>query len=149
MKRFSAYVCTAAVAALAIGCKKDNPAPTATKTDLLTGKSWKATDIKHGGGSIFALVSACSTDDLVQFNLNKTVVFDEGAQRCTATAPQTSTGSWNFTDNETTLKTTTAAGVVKEETIVTLNSTTLVLSRVFTLNGSNNSILYEVTYTAQ
>ena len=149
MKRFSTYVFTAALAVLTIGCQKDSTAPTVTKTDLLTGKSWKATDIKHGGGSIFALVSACSKDDLVQFNLNKTAVFDEGAQRCTAIAPQTSTGSWDFTDNETTLKTTTAAGVVKEETIVTLNSTTLVLSRVFTLYGSNNSLLYEVTYTAQ
>lgn len=151
MKKASLYLAMAAMASLTLSCKKDSdtatPAP-ATKTDLLTAKNWKMTDLKVGGVSIFnsGFIDACDKDNLIKFNTNKTAVFDEGPVKCVSTDPQTRNGSWDFTTSETKLKVTDPDGVVAEGTIGTLNSTTLIVSDP-NFSGSNQSA--EVTYTAQ
>lgn len=148
-EKVSLYLAVAAMASLTLSCKKDSdtatPAP-ATKTALLTAKSWKVTDLKIGGVSLFSSLPSCTKDDLIKFNTNKTAVFDEGATKCSSSDPQTANGSWDFTTNETKLKITDPDGTVIEGTIGTLNSTTLIFSDPNYL-GSGQAA--EATYTAQ
>lgn len=132
-------------------CKKDSastPTPTPTKTDLLTAKSWKVTELKVAGQSVFnsALVQDCDKDDLTKFNVNKSATFDEGTTKCDATSPQTRTGSWDLTTNETKLKVTDPDGDVVEGTINTLTSTTLIVTDP---DVYGSGVAGEITYTAQ
>jgi hypothetical protein len=152
MTRSSTYLALALVGLAGLAsCKKDETASlqrAATKTDVLTAKSWKVTDIKIADKSIFRtmLVDSCSKDDLTKFNANKSVTFDEGTLKCDAASPQSRTGSWEFTTNETKLKVTDADGSVLEQPIRTLNTTTLIVTDP-TFAGPG--VAAEVTYTAQ
>jgi hypothetical protein len=150
MKAFSTYLFLAAAGLASLNsCKKDDtttPAP--SKTELLTAKSWKVTDVKVSGQSIYgtALFPACTKDDLVKFSTNKVVTFDEGTLKCDPTSPQSRPGSWEFTTNETKLKVTDPDGDTSEATITTLNSTTLIATDP---NGFGPGTAAELTYTAQ
>jgi len=149
MKNLSTYVMVAAMAALTVSCKKDGettPAP--SKTDLLTAKTWRVTDLKASGQSIYnsGLFDACEKDNLYKFNTNKSATFDEGATKCTQSDPQTQTGKWDLTANETKFKLTDPTGDVVEGEIITLTSTLLVV-RDPNYQGSTTPV--EVTYAAQ
>jgi hypothetical protein len=152
IKKFSTYLVLAVVSLANLNsCKKDDettPTPTLTKTDLLTAKSWKVTDVKIAGQTIFdsPLVEACEKDDLTKFNANKSITFDEGAEKCDASSPQSRTGSWEFTTNETKLNMTDSDGSVVEGTISTFTSTTLIVTEP---NIYGSGVAGEVTYTAQ
>lgn len=149
MKTSSTYLLIAAMAALTVSCKKDGETtPTPSKTDLLTAKNWRVTDLKLGGQSIYnsGLIDPCDKDNLYKFNTNKTATFDEGAAKCNPSDPQTQTGSWDFTTNETKLKITDPTGDVMEGEIVTLTSTSLVLRDP---NFQSSGTPAEVTYAAQ
>jgi hypothetical protein len=149
MKKFSTYLLVTAVGLASLSsCKKDDattPAP--SKTDMLTAKSWKVTDVKVSGQSIYntALFQACDKDNLVKFNTNKTATFDEGATKCDPTSAQSRPGSWDLTTNETKLKVTDPDGDTVEGTIGTLNSTTLTVTDP---NGFGPGTPAEITYTA-
>ncbi|MBF9235968.1 lipocalin family protein [Hymenobacter sp. BT683] len=147
MKSLSTYVLLAAMAVLTVSCKKDSEAtPSLTKTDLLTAKSWRLTDVKLGGQSFYAFLDDCDKDDFIKFNTNKSATYDQGALKCDQTEPQTATGTWEFTTNETKLKITDPAGDVEEGTITTLNATSLVLSDP---NYGGAGVAAELTYTAR
>ncbi|RZJ91221.1 MAG: hypothetical protein EOO60_08205 [Hymenobacter sp.] len=150
MKHFATYLLVTAVGLASLAsCKKDaETTPALSKTDLLTAKSWKVTDIKVSGQSIYAtpLFAACDKDDLVKFNASKSATFDEGTLKCDPTTPQSRTGSWDFTSSETKLKVTDPDGTVAEGTIGTLTSTTLIVTDP---NGFGTGVAAEVTYTAQ
>lgn len=151
MKNFSTYFCMVAVSLACLSsCKKDDttaPAP-ASKTDLLTAKSWKMTDVKVAGQTIYntPFFQTCAKDDLLKFNTNKVATFDEGAVKCDATSPQSRSGSWDLTTNETKLKVTDPDGDTVEGTIGTLTSTTLTMTDP---DGFGPGVAAEVTYTAQ
>jgi hypothetical protein len=152
MPKFSTYLVLAVVGLTGLtSCKKDDvtfPHRAATKTDVLTAKSWKVTDIKIADKSIFKtmLVDSCAKDDLTKFNANKSVTFDEGTLKCDTLSRQSRTGSWEFTTNETKLKVTDADGSVLEEAISTLNTTTLIVTDP---DFAGPGVGAEVTYTAQ
>jgi hypothetical protein len=152
MKKFSTYLALAVVGLGSLtNCKKDEATSlhrAATKTDVLTAKSWKVTDIKIADKSIFRtiLVDSCSKDDLTKFNANKSVTFEEGAFKCEESSPQSRTGAWEFTTNETKLKVTDSDGSVLEEAISTLNTTTLIVTDP---NFAGPGVAAEVIYTAQ
>ena len=152
MRNFSTYLLAVAVGLTALSsCKKDDttsPTPAATKTDLLTAKSWKMTELKVAGQSIFntALVEDCDKDDLLKFNTNKSATFSEGTLKCDPSAPQSRTGSWDLTTNETKLKVTDPDGEVVEGTINTLTSSTLTVTDP---NVYGSGMAGEITYTAQ
>jgi hypothetical protein len=149
MKKFSTYLLVTVVGLASLSsCKKDDattPAP--SKTDLLTAKSWKVTDVKVSGQSIYntPLFQACDKDNLVKFNPNKTATFDEGATKCDPTSVQSRPGSWDLTSNETKLKVTDPDGDTVEGTIGTLTSTTLTVTDP---NGFAPGTPAELTYTA-
>jgi len=129
-------------------CQKDDPKPASSKTGLLTAKAWKETDFKVDGKSAFdTVVKACDKDDLLKFNTDKSITFNEGALRCDPASPQTSMGSWDFTTSETVLKITDSDGKVLEGVIGTLTDTTLIITVPNLLSGTGTAV--EVTYTAQ
>lgn len=89
-------------------CKKDS------KTDILTGSSWKITAMTVNPGIEDPLTQttitdfynsiyypSCAKDNFMTFNEDGTSVSDEGSTKCTATDPQTSTGTWAFNSDET------------------------------------------------
>jgi hypothetical protein len=152
MKNISTYLLVAALGLTSLSsCKKDDastPTPAPSKTDLLTAKSWKMTDFKVAGQTIYntPFVQACAKDDLIKFNANKTATFDEGSVKCDPTSTQSSAGSWELTTNDTKLKLTSPDGDTMEGVIGTLSSTTLIVTDP---NGFGNGTAAEVTYTAQ
>ena len=154
MKTLSAYLFTAVLGLSVLsGCKKDSEdADTApSKTSQLTAKSWRPTDIKVSGQSVFIapFFNACDKDDFIKFNPDKSAIYDEGVLKCDATKPQTSKGSWELTTNETKLKLTDPRGDVTEGTIVTLNSTTLILNASVDILGTGTPTPVELSFTAQ
>jgi hypothetical protein len=83
---------------------------------------------------------------LTKFNANKSVTFDQGKVKCNESSPQSRTGSWEFTANETKLKVTDSDGSVLEEIISTLNTTTMIVTDP---DFAGPGVAAEVTYTAQ
>ncbi|OWY24950.1 hypothetical protein C7N43_28865 [Sphingobacteriales bacterium UPWRP_1] len=115
MKTSFFSVATIALAFFFIGtlgsCKKDDK----SKTELLTHHSWKvkaatinpAIDIFGTGELISDLYAnnffypACTKDDFMTFKDNGQVISDEGATKCSAGDPQTTTQNWTFNSTET------------------------------------------------
>ena len=117
-----------AIAAFAFASCKDNSStdttPTVkTKTDLITAGSWVTSDVLINGTSIWVLADACSKDDFMTFKTNGTVITDEGATKCDAADPQTTTANWSFSSDE---KKVTIDGDMGD--LVTLNETDMVVS---------------------
>jgi hypothetical protein len=150
MKKFSTYLVLAVLGLAAVGCSDDSDDTAApSKTSLLTAKSWQLTDVKANGQSIFMapLFDTCDKDDFITFKADKSAVYDEGADKCDPAANQTSTGSWEFTNNESKLKMTSPDGEVLEGTINTLTSTKLVVSGTQEILGV--PVPAELTFTAK
>lgn len=149
MNYLSTCALLAAMATLMVSCKKDSTAP-ATKSDLLTAKAWRTTDITVSGQSVYIspFFEACDKDDFIRFNTNKSSTYDQGAQRCDPNDPQTQAGSWELTTNDTKLKLTDPDGDVLEGEIVTLNATTLVLRGAYDA-GLGIPVTAELTLAAQ
>lgn len=85
-------------------CKKDEK----SKSDLLIdGGCWKHTksEAYNTDNSTWenVIIDACDNDDCLTFNSGGTLTFDEGAIKCDPTDPQTSSGSWTLSSDETTL----------------------------------------------
>lgn len=150
MKKHAPFLLAAALMLTGLtGCKKEDAvAPASAKTDLLLAKTWKYTDAKVAGKSVFntPLLDDCEKDNLTKFNANKSVTFDEGRLTCDPASAQTELGTWDLTTNETKLKITDSSGTVVEGTIGTLNSTTLIITDP---NAFGSGIAAEITYTAQ
>lgn len=95
---------------LSISCGKDNEDPEKTtnksRTELLTEKAWKVTAVgldSDKNGTVdapFNSVPACELDNTIKFEANGTGLMDEGATRCAAEDPQTSTVAWAFNNGE-------------------------------------------------
>jgi hypothetical protein len=114
------------VALLALSsCGKDDD-PIASKTDLLTAKAWKQTKIKVLG--MEAEPDDCDKDNTYTFITDKTFVQDEGATKCDANDPQSSSGTWKFNTDETIVTVSATDGGITfslDETILELSQTTL------------------------
>jgi hypothetical protein len=155
MKKFPTYLVLATLGLAAVGCSDDSEDSAPSKTSLLTAKSWRPTAITVGGTNFidFLLPDPCDKDDFVTFKADKTAVYDEGADRCDPSDPQTSTGSWEFTNNEAKLKITPPSGnsivEVIEGDIITLNATTLTVRSMQDLMGSGTTVPVDFTFTAK
>jgi hypothetical protein len=108
-----------------------------SKTELLTGKTWKMTGYtvdpayNYFGtliSDIFAQWDACDKDDIYSFKTDKTYTFEEGLTKCDPEDDQVyETGTWTFNADETVLVLTTE-GETYNMTIVELSSGTLILT---------------------
>ncbi|MEO8147023.1 MAG: lipocalin family protein [Bacteroidia bacterium] len=139
-----------AVAAITFsGCKKDKE----SNTDKLTDKNWKMTaltvDPPLGGilTDVYAQIQACTQDDLTIFKDDHSVNFDEGASKCDAADPQTTTGSWAYNSDETVVTVVDDGGFITSYTITSLSSSEM--KGTFTDNSSGIVETYSVTFKAQ
>lgn len=94
---------------LLAACNKKDTA--ASKTQLLTSGTWKLTAVvsdNDANGTYetddFATFSPCFTDNIWSFSTSSVVTLDEGPTKCNPADPQTETGTWQLTQNETYLK---------------------------------------------
>jgi hypothetical protein len=116
------------------GCKKDDPIPSKTKTELITTGTWKFEKAEAGGiGDISSYPQlACYIDNVITFQTNNTGTISEGAVVCSNPAP--ANFAWSFQSNESLLHLdfTLFAGGSPDFTIVSLTETNLVLSQMMT-----------------
>lgn len=86
-------------------CKKDDDK---SRSDILVDEAtWvqvksEEQDPTTGAWSEVT-IEDCSKDDTYTFKADKSLVFDEGATKCNDADPQSSTGTWAFSADETTL----------------------------------------------
>jgi hypothetical protein len=153
MNKFSTYLLATVVGLASLNsCKKDDattPTPALSKTDMLTAKSWKITDVKVSGVSVYnsILFESCSKDDLTKLSAAKVATFDEGSTKCDPSSAQSRTGSWELTTNDTKLKLIDPNGDYSlDGTIGTFTSTTLTVTDPNYFGTGSGA---EVTYTAQ
>ncbi|MGI4741031.1 MAG: hypothetical protein ACRYG7_38170 [Janthinobacterium lividum] len=143
-------LCLSAVAVLG-ACKKDSdttptPTPTASRTDLLTAKPWQASTVNLTLSGIpipsSQFITACQLDNTYKFNTDKTLVIDEGATKCNTTDPQTTSGTWAFSNTDQTKVTLVVPGSVfnGDFDIKTLSATTLQLNTTQSLSGLSYTI---------
>lgn len=128
---------------LALSSCKDDDEETRSKTQLLTEKTWKLTSVKVLGLSVPP--EDCEADDIYTYTTGGAYSKNEGATKCDVDAPQTVSGSWEFSSNETILTITyTELGstISIPYTIVELTGSTLKLR----LSGSGIDLL-ENTYS--
>ena len=89
-------------------CKKEN---SSSRTHLLTSKNWRIvadtrTTTVNGQPTVtdaYATYPACDRDDFYTFNADNSVVRDQGPLKCNTNAPQTLTGPWFFSSEQTQL----------------------------------------------
>jgi hypothetical protein len=121
-------------------CNKDDEPKQPSKTELLTSQSWKydsgGVDQDRNGTIDFTFASTgllqpCILDNTGTFNANGTGVADEGATKCSLTAPQTNSFTWNFLNNETELNVVGPAfvGIGGKFNVKELSSTVLTLTK--------------------
>jgi len=134
-------------------CSKDEDEK--TNKDLLVGKNWKMTVLTinpavFGVTDFYAVLDACTKDDLTKFNSDGTVNFDEGASKCDSGDPQTTYGTWSFNADQTVLSVT-SEGLTEAYTISELTDTVLKFSytMVDDLGEGEKTYTLAVTFTKQ
>lgn len=134
-----------------IGCKKDS------KTDLLTDHSWKitASTVTPGIEDPFtgnlvtnlydwAFISPdCVKDDFYTFKTDGNMILDEGATKCDATDPQTTTSTWAFNNSETIITVTDSDGDATDVTLTELTEDKMVI----TYTEAIDNVVYTFTQT--
>lgn len=122
-----------------------------TKTQLLTQKTWKLTNVRYkiNSGSwvdAYGTISSCVKDNIVTYSTSGAYSIDEGATKCNTSDPQTYiSGTWNFQNSETQLATVTSTFGTQVQSIVTLDENTLQSTETGTSGG--NTQTNEYTYS--
>lgn len=92
------------------GCSKDDEAAE-SKMDIIANGQWKITgftfsppeDLDQDGdldSDFFALAPPCYKDNYVVFKRDGNLEVNEGPTKCSATSPQSVTGTWAFVNDE-------------------------------------------------
>ena len=145
-KRFPLLLATAVVLII-VSCSKNNtPAPAPTKTQLITQSSWKFDHATAGGTDISSMINACFKDNIATFTSEGNMTLDEGASVCTPTS-YAGSYTWSLQSNETVLHLSAPifTGGSSDFTLVSVNSTNLVVSQVMTV-APNPPTTVEVTF---
>ena len=131
-----------------LACNKDNDGP--PKTETLTSGTWKltayTTDYNKDGTfeeNTYAILGDCEKDNFYTFQAGGVLLKDEGPTMCIPSNPQTSTSTWSFQDNESSL-----IWAGSKKTIEELSSTTLKLKARVSYNVIF-TIDVKTTYTKQ
>ncbi len=104
--------------------KKDK---TQSKSELLTSGTWKLTAAEEdadGNGTYesdnYAFFADCFKDNYYTFQTSGILEMNEGPTKCAPADPQTETGAWQLTQNETHLKIDGDEWILQELTTTTL-----------------------------
>ena len=156
MKIFSSLVFLLTANLVLVSCDKDSdPDPQdSAKVNNLTASSWKYENAgldndKNGTVDVSLSVlapgasQACRIDNVLTFKKDNTGTTDEGATKCNAADPQTTTFNWNLSDNETNLNISNnpLAILNGKSKIVALSETAFALSRDTVIGGTNVTLL--------
>ncbi|HMT73857.1 MAG TPA: lipocalin family protein [Chitinophagaceae bacterium] len=144
--RFPLYI-SLLMLLITAACQKEDEEDTLTKTELIVSSGWKFDKATAGVyGDISAYIDACYKDNVITFSTGGTGTVNEATVVC---APSTAGSfTWSFTNNETTLNTSSALfpGGAGNFTIVSLNETNLVLSMPFTIPPPvSQTVVTEIT----
>lgn len=139
-----------ALALFAGSCNKDDNNG-GSKTDNLTSGKWKLSTAKatfNVGGvnqtiDIITLLQPCELDNFFTFQSGGVITNDEGATKCNSGDPQTQTGTWSLTQNETHLVVATPDLTFDAE-ITDLSSSNLRIKYILDFNGLPAT--YDVLY---
>lgn len=164
MKKTNLFIAAFTVFAVAsfTSCKKDeedqeNTTTTVTIPETATQKlcdksfkmtAWTSSPAWQGVTDVYAVTLPCYLDNTMVFHTIGTVIGGEGANKCNAGDPQTTSGTWVFINNETVL-------VVNDTTIYNVlvnDGTTLKLSATYidkTVPSSPDTLLFTTTFTKQ
>lgn len=121
-------------------CKKEDKK---SKTELLTAGTWKIKAFVAKSGAVtvdmLAAQDECYKDNLYTFKADKTLIIDEGAEKCDEDDDQYYITTWSFSDNESKI-------TVDEEisSIVSLTTTEFKVSSSITEDGQTYA--YEMTF---
>lgn len=134
-----------AASLLTLSCKKDSNSST-SKTDQITSADWKydSGGIGDVNGNVvvsfttLGTVPSCSLDNTIHFNSDGSGTVSENANVCSG-APATSSFTWSFGSNESTLNLSggAIAGIGGSFKLKTLTSTQLTLLKDTTYLGSS------------
>jgi hypothetical protein len=122
---------------LALSCKKNDPAPTASE---LLSRNWKQTDLiltaNGASQSIFSQLSICEADNIYQFKSDGTLNITEGATKCDPADPDiAASGTWQLQENNTKLALSDDVNGTQKFTIESLSATDMVISDTATVSG--------------
>lgn len=155
MKRFTrtVFILLAVSSAAFTSCKKDDEDPKPkTKAEMLTAKNWRISAASFTVGATtqdaFASLPACSKDDFTKFNADKTLLSDEGTTRCNSSDPQTVSGAWDLTSNDSKLllQETPNSSSAELYDILELSDSTLKIKQTETINGT--TYIVNITFTS-
>lgn len=153
------FVLTLSLTVVLSSCKKDKDVAPQTRTELLTNSNWKMTastvspevpiyndegNIIGMSGDEYAQMEPCFKDDFTKFSTDYTVIFDEGATKCDASDPQTTSGTWAFKTNETIL-TVSEDGFTMDLKILEITQSTLKLQYSDTYD--TETYTYTITFS--
>ncbi len=119
-------------------CEKNNDDnQPKTKTELISRANWKLASATVSGVDVTASIPGCQKDNTLAFAANGSGTSDEGATKCSSTDPQSSTFTWSFQNNETTLfiSSPILSGGGNTFNIMSLTESELVLSQNVTISG--------------
>ena len=133
-----------------VSCDDDDEV-TPTKTELLTSKTWSISErvqtmTDSSGTTTDNSLDACEKDDTYTFTTDNKLNFDEGATKCNPSDPQTSTGSWTLSDNDTKL-TLVSSGLSIPGELLELTASKMVVKS--TLDFGGTIIVNTSTFTAR
>jgi hypothetical protein len=134
--KFIPFLCLLATTAFILpSCDKDDDDPGQTRTELITQGTWRLNSATIAG---IEIAEDCQLDNTLVFTSAGSGTANEGATKCDPADPQSENFTWSFANNETQLVVsgTIFTGGNGTVTIVTLNSTQLVVSQVVDVLGS-------------
>ena len=137
MRKQLAFLNIAFIASILVlsSCQKEDNIPVPkTKTQLLSQSSWRFKNATASGTDISASLPACQKDNIITFAAAGTGTLDEGATKCNAPDPQTTSLTWSFLSGETVLRVSIAlfSGTGNDFTLISLTETELVVSILYT-----------------
>jgi hypothetical protein len=129
-------------------CHKTDTTPVPkTKTQLLSQSTWKFKSATANGSDASSYLQTCQKDNIYTFLAAGTGTTDEGATKCNAGDPQTTSFTWNFAASETMLHISSSffANTGNDFTLLSLTETEIVVSTYYTpIVGP--SVLINITF---
>jgi hypothetical protein len=146
MKIFSSLFLLMLMSAAFLACQKESDSNGGqSNADHLTSSVWvyqsSGVDVDRNGTIDQSLedlgVPSCNLDNTLKFEKNGTATADEGATKCDAADPQSTTFNWNFADDEKSLeiRDNVFSDLNGKFNIKTLNNTTLTLTKDTTITA--------------
>lgn len=128
----------------AAGCKKENSMTGKTHTELLTEGNWKFSRARAGGINVSGFLEECRKDNILDFEAGGNGTLDEGATQCSPGDPQTTSFTWNFTNDESVIHVSAElfTGGGSDFDLEELNETELVVSQVVSLDGNSQRVVF-------